>query len=872
MVIAINSKALEKYKNIPVEMKRLPQWVGFIREQRTKDGKAEFNEDGTPRMSKMPVDVHTFSGASSTKASQWARFNEAVNAIGHNASVRGKSGKIEGIGFVFSPQRDTDTGICGIDLDHIIDPNTGEVNAAALEIIQAMDSYTEYSPSGTGVHIYYKGANHPEWKRKIEGALGIGTCLEMYQTARYFTVTGRVFGEPKPIAEREQQATEMQRRYAPKPTSPPLRKNVVAPKLETFSNNLLSDSEVIDKASKSKSGTKFTALLSGDLSGYNNDQSRADQALCNILAFWCSGDTRQMDRIFRNSGLMRDKWDEKRGANTYGEITLNKAVAKCKEFYDPNYRRTKAVEAFKQMLPPTVSTTIRGIPDTAAQPLPEEMKLELPEFTYETVKRYKADDIGASEFFSDMVKSFACYVPELKLFRIYDGVKWKDDTREALAIGKILIKFVVAVQALIPPKPPGKPRDWTPEQEEEENINGSFRGEYKGFGNANGRERLLKDIKKHLCKSIHYFDKQPYLFNVKNGTLNLLTGQLQPHSPKDYISKSANVKYNPQGKYERFYQFISEVTEGSTELAGALQRALGYSMQGTANEECFFVALGETTRNGKGTLFGAVESLFGDYGTNISFDTIARSGSKDGSRATPDVARLQGVRFVSCNEPDKGSCFNEALVKQLTGGDVVTARPLYGEPITFTPVFKLFITANSMPTVADRSIFESNRLKILPFKHHFSEEEQDKHLKDKLQSEAAKSAILNWLLDGYKAYRLIGLGVTSEMKELTAKYQYDNDYIQQYIDDRLILQPDGDCHTEKTTVKAIRADYEGWCSVVGAKALGLKLFKEEMQKHGVKIITYNKQAAVKGMIKEGYDYTGEKNTIPNYLNSGFLGK
>ena len=102
------------------------------------------------------------------------------------------------------------------------------------------------------------------------------------------------------------------------------------------------------------------------------------------------------------------------------------------------------------------------------------------------------------------------------------------------------------------------------------------------------------------------------------------------------------------------------------------------------------------------------------------------------------------------------------------------------------------------------------------------------------------------------------------MKALTDKYQYDNDYIQQYIDDRLMLDPNGNCHTKKTTVKAIRADYESWCSVVGAKALGLKLFKEEMQKHGVEIITYNKQAAVKGSIRAGYDYTGEKNIIPNY--------
>ena len=835
----------------------MPQWVGFMRTPVIKDGKADMNEDGTPRMSKIPVDVHTLSGASSTHASQWDKFDIAVNSIGKTATVKGKSGNIEGVGFVFRPHKATGTEICGIDLDHIIDPNTGEVNTAAFEIIQAMDSYTELSPSGTGVHIYYYGSLHSEWEKKFNGCLGGAASMEMYQEKRYFTVTGNVFRELKPIAEREQQAAEIYKKYAPKPQE----KTVTNKPVEDTYTTVLSDDKVIEKASKSKQGAKFMALLGGDLSDYGNDQSRADQALCNILAFWCSGDTKQIDRIFRNSGLMREKWDEKRGTNTYGEITINEAVVKCKEFYDPNYNRTRAVEGFKELLP-TGNTTIRAIPDT--EPLPQETKIELPELTFDLVKKYKADDIGAAEFFSDMVKSFVCYVSEPKLFRVYDGIKWRDDSPEALEAGNVLMKFVRAVQAIIPPKPEGVPDDWTDEEKEIEKINKIYRDFYSSLSYTGKRGHLLTDVKKILKKKSTDFDKQPYLFNVKNGTINLLTGELEPHSPTDYISKSANVTYNPQAKYERFNQFISEITEGSTELSEALQRALGYSMQGKANEECFFVALGETTRNGKGTLFGAIEDIFGDYGTNISFDTIARTGSKDGSRATPDVARLQGVRFVSCNEPDKGSCFNEALIKQLTGSDPITARPLYGSPLVFKPVFKLFITANSMPTVADNSIFESNRLKIIPFKHHFSEEEQDKHLKDKLQGETAKSAVLNWLLDGYKAYCSLGLGVTQEMKDLTAKFQYDNDYIQQYIDSRLILFPVDDRHAQKTTVKAIRSDYESWCSVIGTKALGFKSFKEELEKHGVKIIVSHKQFTIRGIIKSDYDYVEEKSIKPDY--------
>lgn len=274
---------------------------------------------------------------------------------------------------------------------------------------------------------------------------------------------------------------------------------------------------------------------------------------------------------------------------------------------------------------------------------------------------------------------------------------------------------------------------------------------------------------------------------------------------------------------------------------------LCYARQGKVNEECFFVALGTTTRNGKGTLFDTVKGIFGDYSMQIDFNTIARTGSKDGSRATPDVARLQGVRFVLCNEPDKGSCFNEALIKQLTGNDDITARPLYGETVEFKPVFKIFITANSMPTIADDSIFESNRLKIILFNRHFTEEEQDKTLKDKLRTENAKSAILNWLLAGYSKYRLFGgLGTTDEMKQLVNKYKQENDYIQMYIDERLILYPQGE-RSERTTLKVITEDYKVWCSQMNIqKPLAYRAFKTELERHNVPLVYAYKQWHING--------------------------
>ncbi len=254
-----------------------------------------------------------------------------------------------------------------------------------------------------------------------------------------------------------------------------------------------------------------------------------------------------------------------------------------------------------------------------------------------------------------------------------------------------------------------------------------------------------------MQKPLNSFDKDPNLFNVQNGTYNLETGELQPHRCEDYISMCANVEYNPNAKYPRFDKFIDEITEGKTDRAEALQRSLGYALKGEANEECLFLAHGATTRNGKGTLFDTVKNSLGNYASQIDFATIARMRSnKDGSRATPDVARLNGKRFVLSNEPNKGIFFNETFIKQLTGNDDVTARPLYGDTFEFKPVFTLFISANDMPAITDNSLFDSDRIRILPFNRHFTEEERDTTLKSKLRHENAKSAILNWLIARYE--------------------------------------------------------------------------------------------------------------------------
>lgn len=805
---------MNNFDNIPQEMKELPQWVA--------------------RVDKFPINPNSLYGAKSTDKTNWGTFEQAKAAIGKKAKTKNIQGKeCNGIGFVLSAP------FCGIDIDHCINPQTGEITAEALDIIQTMESYTEISPSGTGVHIFYKndGNTHKEWHKKKP--IDEVQHLEMYQCDRYFTVTGKIYQNYNTFCERSERASLIYQAYMQDEQPPTVTDNTAEqPKQTAFklTSEPLTDGEIIEKAMNAKNGAEFLSLWRGDTSKYNGDESRADLALCNMLAFWSSGNADTIDRLFRQSGLMRSKWDRATGQSTYGGITIDTALRNCKEYYNPTHRADTALQDFKDCIQPSNSAAENNSLYTD--------DIEIKGFTYENIKSYTPDDIGTAEFFADLIKDFVCYIAPEKSFYIYNGVVWEcDDIKDNLRTGKMLMNFVKAAQALIPPKPKGEPKYWTDEETAEERINSLYRQHYKNLGNANGRERVLKDVKKLLRKSPDIFDKRTELLNTKNCTLNLETGEIQPHNADDYITKCVNTDYIQGETNERFNSFINEICQNDTETIQALQRALGYSLMGTAHEECLFIAYGKTTRNGKGTLFDLVLDTLGSYGRQMGFETIARSGNIDGSKPTPDLAVLRGVRFILSNEPQKGVCFNEGLVKQMTGNDTMVARHLNCEPITFKCKGIIFVTANSLPSVADSSLYDSDRIKLLLFNKHFSEVERDTSLKKTLREGNGKAAVLNWLLEGYKQYRKYGLLTTAQAREALNQYRAENDYIQQFIDEGLILYDKDDRHAPSTKFLEVQREYSEWCRLSGIKALGKKAFKEELITH--KVVVYKPGGTLK---------------------------
>ena len=291
---------------IPDELTRCPQWLVWRREV----------VDGRP--TKIPYrSAAPTVKASTTDPATWSTYQAAVLA----AAAR----DIAGIGFVFS---DGDP-FAGIDIDHCIDAE-GAIDPKTAAILRTLDSYAEVSPSGTGVHCIIRA--------RLNGGRRRAGNFESYDTGRYFCMTGRHLPDtPTSIEERQAALEEVRAVVFPEECKP--RAPATPAALDSAD-----DRELLELASKAKNGADFDRLYRGSWDGYDS-QSEADLALANMLAFWAGPDPPRVDRLFRGSGLMREKWNTLHGQATYGEMTIARALEGRSDFYTPRERTVARVVA-----------------------------------------------------------------------------------------------------------------------------------------------------------------------------------------------------------------------------------------------------------------------------------------------------------------------------------------------------------------------------------------------------------------------------------------------------------------------------------------------------------------------------------------------
>ena len=739
---------------------------------------------------KVPYTPGTTRKANVNYPSTFTAFDTAASATGY-----------DGIGIRVHGR------IVGIDLDHCIE--NGTLLPWAQEIVDRFAmTYIEVSPSGTGIRIFCLLPDGFTYDTKTY-YIKKGN-VEVYipgHTDRFLTVTGNALTDAD-VVETADALVWLLETYMRRPTPP-------TPAVAAPGESYLSDEAVIAKASSAHNGEKFRRLWDGDITGYKS-QSEADAALLSILAFWCSGDRTQLDRLFRQSGLMREKWDSLRGADTYGNISIEKAVARMTDYYKPI------------------------IPHSAAEDFGVDRLKELDPMDS---SKYPWNDIGAGHIFADFYQDRLRYVPERKMWFYYEDGIWNKYTGNLRAmkycteLANLMYSFALEIR--------------------DEDKRKSYMKYAAKWQNHSNRVNILKDAQVH--HPIHYgdFDADIYAFNCKNGTLHINTGEFTEHRSTDLLTKISPVVYDPTAHSERFCTYIDEIMSGDTERAKFLQKILGYGLTGDTRHECMTILYVATTRNGKGTLCESVLKVLGEYGCTSRAETIAMKNYTNGSQPSEDVARLAGVRFVNISEPTKGMVLDAAKIKAMTGNDTLNARYLHENSFDFQPQFKIYVNTNYLPVINDMTLFTSDRIIIIPFDRHFDEHTRDTSLKQKFAEAEVQSAILNWLLEGYRLLRKEGLRLPKSVKAATERYQHDSDKMVLFFEDNLVADD-----TAEELTATVYARYKGWCKDNGCYAEGMKNFKQGLEAFAPVVRKRPKRGGEKTTLLIGYRLVSEFDTPP----------
>ena len=315
------------------------------------------------------------------------------------------------------------------------------------------------------------------------------------------------------------------------------------------------------------------------------------------------------------------------------------------------------------------------------------------------------------------------------------------------------------------------------------------------------------------------FDAQPWLFNCANGTVDLRTGELRPHSPTDMLTAMAPTDYDPEAQCPRWFEFQQQICSNDMDFMLHKQRAYGYALTGNTSEQCLFLLYG-TGANGKSTELGAVRAVLGeDYALHTPTETLL--ANERGGGVPNDVARLRGARYVTAVEAESGRRLAEGLIKQMTGGDPIAARFMRAEWFEFMPTHKLFLAVNHKPIIRGQDKGIWRRIRLWPYTTTIPDDKQDKELAAKLQAEAV--GILAWMIEGCLDWQKYGLGLPAQVMGATLDYQQEMDVLGGFVQDICIETP-----TATVMTKDLYAAYTAWCERNGEKAmtktaLGLRL-------------------------------------------------
>ena len=702
--------------------------------------------DKAGRPTKIPYSA-TGQRAKSNDQNTWNDFETVTRA---NAG-----GNYDGRGLFFSDD------LCGIDIDgdHDGGENTNPLAAEVLALFSG--TYAERSPSGTGMHILFRvdpqRIPHTDGG-KLDPAYYLKNPkngLEFYAgnlTNRYFTFTSDRVSAGDVVTNQTEALLTFLDKYMKRPERKAARPAPDGPgsPVQTAQPMDIRIPARLAKARAAGNGDDFRALYDrGDLTAYKGDHSAADIALCGMLAFWLDADPVLMDEAFRNSALMRDKWDRKTGATTYGEMTIRTAIDNNVDVYRERQRPTAA-----QDFAPRVLQYRPGGRDLT--------------------------DAGNAELFARMYWDRLRYCDALG-WLAWTGKHWDNDdhaaSRLALDFSKAMLKEAAANFA----EATGDDGDATPAAK-------AYLNHAMKLRSANAQRNMLDLAKARLVIRARELDADPEILNTVAGVVSLRSGQLTPHDPKRYCTKLAPVAPSRRGA-EMWDAFLDKVTCGDRDLKAYLRRVAGMATVGKIYEEGIQITIGGG-RNGKSTFYGALSKVLGDYSETVSPDILIAKRNENRF----ELSNLRGKRLVKCGELEEGQRLSIKALKRISSRDEINVERKYKDQETVTPTHHIVMHTNELPIVGARDSGTWRRLTVIPFNAVMPTGKADiKDYEDVLVKEAG-GAILQWMIDGAVEYLAAG-GSLGELPEAVLKatnqYREGEDWLRPFLDECCIFDQGG---------------------------------------------------------------------------------
>jgi P4 family phage/plasmid primase-like protien len=669
-------------ENVPPELRDRDQWVIWAEEER--DGKPT----KVPRQPATPAQ----SADVPNELAHRSDFETALTAVEEHDDLAG-------IGFVF----DGEDLVVGVDLDDCRDPETGELEDWAADVVDRLDSYTEVSPSGTGLHVYALGAKPGDRCRRGD--------LEMYDNDRFFTVTGaHLEGTPETVNTRPEAIRRVYEDYLADGDSDD------GPDLERPGEVDLADDELLEKAMAAAGGGKFARLWAGDTSMHDGDHSRADLAMLCKLAFWTGGDRARMEQLFNRSGLARDKW---RDRPDYRERSIDAALEQTTDYYEPAGVNPSDPDSDGE---PNQGVAAEEATGSAGNG--ENDHDGGSGFAWGQVEDlFESDADGTTTRGYSVAASILCRDHDFVTLRQSDAIyHYQPD------LGYYVRKGETFVDELV-----------------ERNI--------PDHVNTTRLRNIREKVRNRNFIEIDEFVPPEGKVNLQNGVLDLERwaedpdDALEGHSADYYFTARLDVRFDPDADDGGVWEGALEDATPRPGERKKIEEFVGYCLEAwTTDQEkaMFFVGW---SRSGKSTIQETIENLFGDAPTvtNLSPHQLADTRF--------DVAALREATLNTANDINAGKIEDTGMLKRMISGERMKMENKYEDRHFSAPKAKHLWTANWLPLLVGMDDAVYRRVLIVEFPNQVPEEEQSTGYKKRLKREDVRQVLLNRALEARERMR-----------------------------------------------------------------------------------------------------------------------